>query len=719
MKPVGRVAAGVAVVCLAGAVLAACGGSSSASKLTVKVIDLPHGVGGDITVHLPNGSNRSIRSTTTFSQAGHYTVVAVPVTVGSDQYAPTQASTTATLSSGKTTTATVDYADIVPSTTKVLTASGLSGTTLSTGVASGPGTITFPPGAPLPSGLAVGDVLASGATPQTPDGLLVKVVSVTTGASGTTVTTTPASLPEALPRGRLQIDAPIGPAQNVALPPGVTPGATIPLTSATTGAVPDGAQLASYVLASKPTVNIKESLPAFTLSPSISVDVSQAEKGDSSGDASSGESEQTSCNPSSATSGGGGSGSKSASASGGVGKRELAVGLDVKATVSLQPTLHLTASWGFLQPLTASFSVTLNEASKTDLEADMAYSCSVSTNLPSTPFSLDRIPFVAGIIPGEIKVGLQGQGSITGKFAEGIDIGADQSATVTVGLKYANGKFKPMSHFTNKSSLTGNPVVTLSATAAVGPSLSFELDDQAGPEVNLQGFVSAVVSSNQDKSGVFLGANAGVGFQLNLFGLPQMDFKTSIPLWKTKVWPPKAGSGSTTTTTSTVPPSTTTTSTPGPSWVSSLGAGVTIVPPGSSPSPGTGSPGGVIEADVADVNAGNLTAGCGLLEPSEQALCTQAVTGQSSNGASIQNFGLGYIAIDGDEALVGTVGTNCTPTNSPPCHTNSDPAAIFSGGQTFATLYNAALTAENGTSSNYSLVPCVEIGGAWYLNLSG
>jgi hypothetical protein len=718
MRHMGRAAAGVAAVCLAGAVLAACGGSHSASKLTVKVIDLPHGVGGDVTVHLPNGSHRSIHSTTSFSQSGHYTVGAVPVTVGSDQYAPTQAKTTATLASGRTTTVTVDYADIVPSTTKVLSTSGLSGATLSPNVASGPGTITFPPGAPLPSGLAVGDVLASGATPQTPDGLLVKVVSITTGASGTTVTTTPASLPEALTRGRLQIDAPIGPAQNVALPPGVTPGATIPLTSATPGAVPGRAQLASYILTSKPTVNIKKSLPAFTLSPAISVDVSQAEKGGSSEGASSGESEQTSCNPSGATSSQ--SGSTSTSASGGVSKQELAAGLDVRSTVSLQPTLHLSASWGFLQPLTASFSVTLNEASKTDVEADMAYSCIVKANLPSTPFALDRIPFVAGIIPGEIKVGLQGQGSITGTFAEGIDIGADQSANVTIGLKYDNGKFKPMSHFTNKLSLTANPVVTLSAKAAVGPSLTFELDDQAGPEVNLQGSVSAVVSSDQKKSGVFLGANAGVGFQLNIFGLPQMDYKTSIPLWKTKVWPPKAGSGPTTTTTSTVPPSTTT-STPGPSWVSSLGAGVTTVPPGSSPSPGHGSPGGVAEANTADINAGNLTAACGLLEPSAQAACTQATTGQSSSGVSYQNFGLGYIAIDGNEALVGTVGTYCNPNYSPTCFTNSDPAAVFSSGQTFATLYNAAVAAAaNSTpSNNYSLAPCIEIGGAWYLNAPG
>jgi len=161
--------------------------------------------------------------------------------------------------------------------------------------------------------------------------------------------------------------------------------------------------------------------------------------------------------------------------------------------------------------------------------------------------------------------------------------------------------------------------------------------------------------------------------------------------------------------------------TPVPLWATALGGGITIVPPGSHPSPGNGSPGGVAEANTADINAGNLTAACELLEPSAQAACTQATTGQSSSGVSYENFGLGYIAIDGDEALVGTVGTYCNPNSSPTCVTNSDPAAIFSSGQTFATLYNAAVAAAaNSTPSNdYSLAPCIEIDGAWYLNAPG
>ncbi len=67
--------------------------------------------------------------------------------------------------------------------------------------------------------------------------------------------------------------------------------------------------------------------------------------------------------------------------------------------------------------------------------------------------------------------------------------------------------------------------------------------------------------------------------------------------------------------------------------------------------------GGLVEALVADSEAGNLTSECGLLQPSAQSACNQAATGAAPPGVSYQNFGLGYIAIGGTQALVGTVGT--------------------------------------------------------------
>jgi len=160
---------------------------------------------------------------------------------------------------------------------------------------------------------------------------------------------------------------------------------------------------------------------------------------------------------------------------------------------------------------------------------------------------------------------------------------------------------------------------------------------------------------------------------------------------------------------------------PVPSWATSLGTGITIVPPGASETPGNGSPGGVVEALVADLNAGNLTAACGLYEPSEQAACTQALPGLSPHGTAFQNFELGYVAIDGNEALVGSIGTECVSNATPTCITNRDPAAIFSSGQTFFRLYNTALAELNSSSSEntYALAPCIKSGSDWYLVLPG
>jgi hypothetical protein len=153
-------------------------------------------------------------------------------------------------------------------------------------------------------------------------------------------------------------------------------------------------------------------------------------------------------------------------------------------------------------------------------------------------------------------------------------------------------------------------------------------------------------------------------------------------------------------------------------WAAALGPGVTITPPGSTPPPGTTGPGGVVEAEIADQNAGKLVEACSLLEPSVQATCTQAVAGHAPAGATLKNFSLGYIVVKGDEALVGALGTNCNPTETPKCSTNLDPAAIFSSGQTFDALYAAALAAQANSSVNsYSLAPCIEVASRWYINV--
>jgi len=162
-----------------------------------------------------------------------------------------------------------------------------------------------------------------------------------------------------------------------------------------------------------------------------------------------------------------------------------------------------------------------------------------------------------------------------------------------------------------------------------------------------------------------------------------------------------------------------------PSWAAALGSGVTVLPP-ASVSAGLGSPQEAVAGDVEDIESGQYLADCGYVEPSEQSECKSSISSveaslgpsaMASAAGTVTNFGLGYTAIDGNEALVGTTGTFCSSDSgsSPSCFTNTDPAAIFSTGKSFATLWTEANSGQN-SSDEYSLAPCIEVGGKWYLD---
>ena len=160
------------------------------------------------------------------------------------------------------------------------------------------------------------------------------------------------------------------------------------------------------------------------------------------------------------------------------------------------------------------------------------------------------------------------------------------------------------------------------------------------------------------------------------------------------------------------------TSTSLPSWTKSLGAGVTVAPPRPEAA-GNASPGGIAMTYIADINVAKLSALCPLMDPAAQKACQQTIGGASSTGIKFKNAALGYIVTDGNEALVGLTGTYCTPNGTPPCSTNTDPSALFSSGNTFATLFTQALAAQNPPSSSnaYSLFPCIKVNSDWYFDL--
>ncbi len=152
-----------------------------------------------------------------------------------------------------------------------------------------------------------------------------------------------------------------------------------------------------------------------------------------------------------------------------------------------------------------------------------------------------------------------------------------------------------------------------------------------------------------------------------------------------------------------------------PSWVKSLGPGVTIIPPGKA-SPSNATPTGVMAGVVESITTGPFTDFCKYEQPSEQSSC-RSTFGQvtkaevTSQLPTFKDFALGYTAIDGTKALIGITGTICVPNQKPSCYSNKDPAAVLDSGKPFAKLWSEAIAAP---ANVYSLSPCVEVNGSWY-----
>jgi hypothetical protein len=153
-----------------------------------------------------------------------------------------------------------------------------------------------------------------------------------------------------------------------------------------------------------------------------------------------------------------------------------------------------------------------------------------------------------------------------------------------------------------------------------------------------------------------------------------------------------------------------------PSWASALGPGVTVQAP-VKVAPGYGSPAAAIEGVVSAIFPKHYQAECPYLQPSQQAMCrSNASALTSSTGPSLQNAAIGYVATDGDRALVGTTGKFCSPQAKPECYTNNDPAAAFSSNKkSFSALWTEV---NNDSQANtYSLAPCIRVNGKWYFYL--
>lgn len=153
-----------------------------------------------------------------------------------------------------------------------------------------------------------------------------------------------------------------------------------------------------------------------------------------------------------------------------------------------------------------------------------------------------------------------------------------------------------------------------------------------------------------------------------------------------------------------------------PSWETKLGSGVTVIGTGTQPTPGTTSPGAVVEASIAAANTGHLAQSCAFYQPAVQSKCA-SIAANSPPVATHENLSLGYIAVKGTQALVGLVGTDCENGARPRCISNQNAAKFLSSGHSFGSLYQAAAKSEASPVHMYSLITCVKVGSQWYVYL--
>lgn len=172
---------------------------NGSASLCIDISMLPGYLAGQVIVAGPHHFFRYIQRTTALYNLvpGDYVVRSGPVHFGPTAYYPASPLTTTLLSAGQHTIIDVEYADIVPDTTKVASASSV------TDISGGPGEAATLTLTTLPPGLADGDILAIGVTAATPYGFLGKVTSITPQGTVFEVATVPASLYQALPRGAI------------------------------------------------------------------------------------------------------------------------------------------------------------------------------------------------------------------------------------------------------------------------------------------------------------------------------------------------------------------------------------------------------------------------------------------------------------------------------------------------------------------------------------
>lgn len=314
-------------------------------------------------------------------------------------------------------------------------------TAVSTGP-DGPEQITVAPGATAPR---VGQVIASGVTPATPQGLLAEVTAVSTDAGGGTVAAVrPAGLQQALGDSDIALSAPLG-ADDVVSADSAGP-AVVPHAPASTG---PGASTTPLDPAPLDPAQLRARATGHVASRAISTAGTQHCDGDS--------------------------------------------GSTVSVTAAFTPTLVFEAAIGhsgFRPTVTAKAGAEIGESTGLSVAFGGKVACTWSAKLATYTFR--PVEFAVGGVPVVIVPVFTV--TMTGKAGGSAQLSTSVSQTLTAraGIQYANGSVSPYSGVTHTTSHTGPAAGAARADASL--SLTGDLEGRlygiAGPEASVTGTLS-------------------------------------------------------------------------------------------------------------------------------------------------------------------------------------------------------------------------------------
>ena len=379
------------------------GGSSApahfqvnAAGLTVNITDLPPGALAKVTVTGPGGVNLTLASSQTITgPAGTYTITAAGVSFGSNRYFATVPTQTAVLPNGGLSTVTVDYFTVIASTTKVLDELGMQSLSLSPdGTA-----LTISVSSALAQSLSPGDILASSPTASAPNGLLVKILTVSQGAGTVTAAIAQATMVEAIAQADFTFTQTFG-ATNTLTKQGARPLSLEKAREA--GIVPRASSLTDSCAGNANTFVVP-------FAETIGADGTVQQ------------------------------GSLGADAEGIVG---------ISGQLELCPALSIELKWSFLSLNSLTAVATFGEHAQVTVEGQLTSSVAVQKDLTGLGLKTDPVLVVIGDVPFLLEGQVIPFVGLTGEAQGGFYSSAEQDAKAQLGLTYSNGTTTPISSAT-------------------------------------------------------------------------------------------------------------------------------------------------------------------------------------------------------------------------------------------------------------------------------